>query len=83
MTRTPTRESRLDANMPEAGPAAMIIADACTVSDPGVRHPLAAQASIDSAHAIDDDDFLRLCAYEDVQGIVKKYGTAPSWLVGS
>ena len=73
----------LDANMPEPGPAAVIIADACTVSDPGVRHPLAAQASIDSAHAIDDDDYLRLCCYDDVQSIVKQYGTAPSWLIGS
>ena len=48
-----------------------------------MRHPLATQASIDAAHAIDDDDFLRLCSYDDVHGIVKKYGTVPLWLIGS
>ena len=73
----------LDANTPEPAAAATIIADACTVATPGVRHPLAAQAAIDNAHLLTDDDFLRLCRYDDVAGIVKQYGTVPLWLVGS
>ena len=60
-----------------------MIADACFVSSPGVRHPLSAQAAIDAAHAVSDDDYLHLCVYDDeAPGIVTRNGLGPVWLIG-
>ena len=62
--------------------AATMIADACLVASPGVRHPLSAQAAIDTAHAVSDDDYLRLCGYDDeAPAIVTRNGLGPVWLL--
>ena len=68
---------------PDPAGAAAMIADACLVSSPGVRHPLSAQATIDGAHAVSDDDYLRLCAYDDERAeIAARNGLGPVWLLG-
>ena len=62
--------------------AATMIADACLVDSPGVRHPLSAQAAINTAHAVSDDDYLRLCGYDDeAPAIVTRNGLGPVWLL--
>ena len=71
-----------DATVPVA--AANVIADARTMPDPGLRHPLEAQAPIDAVRLMRDDDVLRLCAYDpDAGAITQKYDPVPFlWTVG-
>lgn len=52
--------------MPDGSAAAKMIADACTVSDPGVRFPPEAQQPLDWADRLSDRDYLKLCALDDV-----------------
>jgi NAD(P)-dependent dehydrogenase (short-subunit alcohol dehydrogenase family) len=68
---------------PDPAIAAAMVADACLVASPGIRHPLSGQATIDAAHAVPDDDYLRLCAYDDEgAAIVARNGLGPVWLIG-
>ncbi len=75
------RQLRFDCS--RSADTAAMIADACLVASPAVRHPLSDQAAIDAAHAIsDDDDYLRLCAYDDESpAVVTRNGVRPVWLI--
>lgn len=84
----PARSARAFAAMfekaaPDPAVAARIIADACTLPDVCQRHARDGQRLVDAAAGTDDDDFLRLCAYDDVASIVGRYELGPSpWLMG-
>jgi NAD(P)-dependent dehydrogenase (short-subunit alcohol dehydrogenase family) len=53
--------------------AARIIADACTTPKPSVRYPADAQTLVDQMRRLSDEDYLRLCAGEDVEEILNKH----------
>jgi hypothetical protein len=73
----------LDANVTVPLEAAAMIADACTTAHPELRHPLSAQADVDSAHLLTDAEYLRMCAYDDIPTIVGQHGPALApWLLG-
>ena len=54
----------LDQFVPEPDRAGEIIADACLVERPDLRHPLSEQAEIDRAHTVSDDEYRRACRGE-------------------
>ncbi|MGH8261701.1 MAG: SDR family NAD(P)-dependent oxidoreductase, partial [Steroidobacteraceae bacterium] len=68
--------------MTDGSTAARMIAEACTVPDPPLRFPPEAQRPLDWVDQLGDRDFLKLCALDDVEAVLKRNALAQSpWRV--
>jgi NAD(P)-dependent dehydrogenase (short-subunit alcohol dehydrogenase family) len=58
--------------------ASKMIADACTINQPAMRFPADAQKSLDWLKRLSDDDYMKLCALQDVETVLKRNGLLQS-----
>ena len=67
----------------DASASGSIVADACLVERPDLRHPRHAQERIDAAHGIGDEEYMQLCRGEQVHKITEPLGGAAfAWTAG-